>query len=89
MIEEIYLATLTRYPTANETTAILKVLAETQENKKSLIARIEAAFKETLSRETSDEEKKGIQSLLAKEKHLVMEDLYWSILSSKEFLFQH
>ena len=89
MLEEIYLATLTRLPTAKEKTAILEVFAETQQKKKALIARIEAAFKETLSRETSDEEKQGIEALLAKEKHLVLEDLFWSILSSKEFLFQH
>jgi hypothetical protein len=55
IIEEAYLAALSRYPTPSEQNGMLKVLAETQDA----------------------------------DKRLLVEDLYWSILSSREFLFNH
>ena len=55
LIENAYLAALSRFPTADEKSQILKVLAETP----------------------------------AKERRVALEDLYWGILSSREFLFNH
>lgn len=55
IIDEAYLLSLSRFPTADEKTRIMTVLAESPEN-----ARRE-----------------------------VLEDVFWSILSSREFLFNH
>jgi hypothetical protein len=55
LVDELYLAALTRYPTADEKAKILKVLAESSKD----------------------------------ETRIVLEDLAWGILSSKEFLFNH
>jgi hypothetical protein len=55
VIEEVYLAALTRYPTDAEMQALLDVLAATPVD----------------------------------EQEAAIEDLYWSVLSSREFLFQH
>jgi hypothetical protein len=55
VIEEVYLAALARYPTDEELTALLDVLA--------------AAPPE--------------------EREAAIEDLFWSVMSSREFLFQH
>lgn len=50
-------------------------------------------YLQALSRYPRAEEKKQILSVLkgvdSKERRTVLEDLYWGVLSSKEFLFQH
>jgi hypothetical protein len=55
LIDNAYLAALSRFPTADEKSQILTVLAETP----------------------------------AKDRRVALEDLYWGILSSREFLFNH
>lgn len=55
VIEELYLAALSRLPTEGERTQLLEAIANSQEPNK----------------------------------RLVLEDLYWGVLSSKEFLFNH
>src|SRR5207249_1783178 len=55
IVEEAYLNSLARYPTAAEKEKILDVLTEAKDS----------------------------------EKRAVVEDVYWAILSSKEFLFNH
>jgi hypothetical protein len=55
MIEDVYLSALSRYPTDDELSSLLPLVAEAP----------------------------------ADESRLVMEDLFWSVLSSREFLFQH
>ncbi len=55
IIEDAYLSSLSRYPTASEQEKLLKVLSEAKDS----------------------------------EKRAVVEDIYWAILSSKEFLFNH
>jgi hypothetical protein len=55
IVETAYLACLSRQPTAEETTQLLQVFAETPRE----------------------------------ERRPMIEDLYWSLLSSKEFLFNH
>lgn len=55
IVEEIYLAALSRFPTAEEKQQTLAVLAESGETNRRLL----------------------------------VEDVFWSVLSSKEFLFNH
>jgi hypothetical protein len=54
---------------------------------------IEDAWLRTLSRYPTDEEKQPFLTMLAdatpEEKRAVVEDLYWSLLTSREFLFRH
>ncbi len=54
---------------------------------------VEEAYLSALSRLPTDGEKQALVSTLVQaapdEKRLAIEDLYWSILSSKEFLFNH
>ena len=55
IIEEVYLAALTRYPNDNEMKQLLPLVVDTK----------------------------------AEQKREVIEDLFWSVLTSREFLFQH
>ena len=55
---------------------------------------VELAYRECLSRPPSDAEMKSFTEILnqagdAKSKRETVEDLYWSLLTSREFLFQH
>jgi hypothetical protein len=54
---------------------------------------IDEAYLSSLSRLPTDSEKTQLLDVLAEsssvEKRLLIEDLYWGILSSKEFLFNH
>lgn len=56
IVEEAYLASLSRFPTNEEMSAILKMIDETKTQA---------------------------------ERKILLEDVYWSVLSSKEFLFNH
>ena len=52
------------------------------------------AYLESLSREPTELESKRLIAILEaeanqEEKRLVLEDLYWSLLTSKEFIFNH
>jgi hypothetical protein len=54
---------------------------------------VEEAWVRTLSRRPTDAERKPFEALLAAaqadEKRQVVEDMYWSLLTSREFLFRH
>ncbi len=54
---------------------------------------IEGAYLAALSRPPTDAEKKQLLTILSEtpedQRRLALEDLYWGILSSREFLFQH
>lgn len=52
---------------------------------------VEQAYLSSLSRYPTDAEMQQILSIVSQEqdKKLLVEDLYWSLLSSKEFLFNH
>lgn len=54
---------------------------------------VEEAYLSALSRKPTEAEQAGILKVLAEtppeEKRAVIEDLYWGLLSSREFLFQH
>ena len=65
LIEEAYLASLSRFPTAGEAAAVAAVLADAREG----------------------DAREGDAGGDAK--RAALEDLYWGLLSSREFLFQH
>lgn len=69
--------------------ALTKALA----TKKSDSQIVENAFLSTLSRIPTERERKQITDVLSREKktdrRLLLEDVYWAILSSREFLFNH
>jgi hypothetical protein len=54
---------------------------------------VREAWVRTLSRQPSDAEREKLVSLLAaakaEERRAVVEDMYWSLLTSREFLFRH
>jgi len=54
---------------------------------------IESLYLSALCRLPNDSERQSLMSILSSanpdEKREVIEDLYWSVLTSKEFLFQH
>ncbi len=88
LIEETFLSALSRFPTAVEKKQMLAVLADATAKEQQLIARIEQVFQETLSRPPTPAEQANLQgATIGVEKRQAVEDLFWSILSSKEFLF--
>jgi hypothetical protein len=55
---------------------------------------VEAAWVRTLSRRPTDAERKPFEEMLAaaaspEERRTLVEDMYWSLLTSREFLFRH
>ena len=56
-------------------------------------ALVDEAWLRCLSRLPTDAERKPIEEMLAaarpEEKREIVEDLYWSLLTSREFLFRH
>ncbi|MEI8228220.1 MAG: DUF1553 domain-containing protein [Planctomycetota bacterium] len=54
---------------------------------------VEGAWLRTLSRRPTDAERKPFEEMLAaatpEEKQAIVEDMYWSLLTSREFLFRH
>jgi hypothetical protein len=65
-------------------------LLATQPDAKTIV---ETAWLRCLSRSPSDAERKPVEEMLAaakpEEKRELVEDLYWSLLTSREFLFRH
>ena len=89
IVDEVYLAALSRLPADAEKSKIVEVLADIAAKQKKLVAEIVASYQQNFSRAPTAEERKSIDALAAGEKRLVLEDLFWSVLSSKEFLFNH
>jgi len=54
---------------------------------------VEEAFMLCLSREPTEMEKKpfveGLGKVAAGERRAALEDLFWALMTSREFLFQH
>lgn len=69
------------------------VIARLMESNTSNAEIVETAYLASLCRYPTDGEKQRLMTILAEtpneEKRAATEDLYWSILTSKEFLFQH
>ncbi len=74
----------------SEKSCVAKVLEEKQINISNII---ETAYLQTLSRSPSESEAKRLHSVLKdvddETRREAIEDLYWSLMSSREFLFQH
>ena len=68
---------------------VAKLLASNQSNAEIL----DVVYLSALSRYPAEAERQRLQLLLAEapesEKRAVIEDLFWSVLTSREFLFQH
>ena len=67
--------------------AVRRLLAERREP----MAVVEELFMRCLSRKPTPEEASKIQAVLRNEKapQPVLEDVFWALLNSKEFLFNH
>jgi hypothetical protein len=54
---------------------------------------VEEAWLLTLSRKPTEAERKPLEEMIAQaapeEKRQIVEDMYWSLLTSREFLFRH
>lgn len=74
---------------ASEKSVVTALLATEQSDSQ----RIEQAYLATLSRKPTDHERDGLLALLAgsdeKERRAAYEDLFWALMTSREFLFQH
>jgi len=82
---------------SNENSCVKSVL-ENLAGGESLESIVNQAYLVTLSRPPNPEELEGVVSAIsiindadtgADQKHVIIEDLYWSLMSSREFLFQH
>ena len=69
------------------------VVAKQLDGELDMAAIIDQAYLAALSREPTAEEKKQLLAIFAEvpqgERRTAIEDLYWGIMSSREFLFQH
>ena len=90
LVEELYLAALARMPADDERAQLLAVLNETDARIAKLAPGVEQAFREAFGRApTAAELKRTLAAAGRSEKRLAIEDLCWSVLTSREFLFQH
>ncbi len=90
IVEEVYLASLSRMPVKDETARLVKILNETDARIARLGPGIEKSFLGAFGRlPTEDERKRTLAAAGRTEKRLAVEDLFWSVLTSKEFLFHH
>jgi hypothetical protein len=100
IVDDLYLAALTRLPTPEEENRLTLALAdvETSEQQEPLVSlqkgisdalsiKDVARRKEALAR--LDDAMREIPEKAAATRRKAIEDLYWSVLSSKEFLFNH
>ena len=76
----------------NEKSCVTKAL-ELNASNESTAQIINTAYLKTLSRNPTDDEMKKLQEVFSESdeasRREVIEDLYWSLMSSREFLFQH
>lgn len=89
IVEEAYLCALSRFPTEKERSQLGALLNESTKQQENFIAEAEAAYQANFSRGPSPAVRESLAAMAAREERLVLEDLFWSILSSKEFLFNH
>ncbi|MCA9114616.1 MAG: DUF1553 domain-containing protein, partial [Planctomycetaceae bacterium] len=90
ILEDLYLAALARLPDAAEKKNLLAVLQETDARIAKLAPGVEQAFRDAFGRVPTEAERERTLAAAGRaEKRLALEDLYWSVLTSREFLFQH
>ena len=84
IIEAAYLSSLSRYPTEKERTQILSVLAD---GKNQVVeSQPTRPSKSDTQKKESDKKPKSAEEIAQR---IVLEDLLWGIMSSREFLFNH
>jgi hypothetical protein len=81
VIDDLYLSAVSRLPTANERRSLVAILAE-----QPRAGATPASLKATAQR--AGKGARATDGRLATRRRGI-EDLYWSVLSSKEFLFNH
>jgi hypothetical protein len=89
LVDDAYLLALSRLPSETEKSQILETLSAVGAKQKHLLDEIEASYERNFARSMTPDERKTIEALVGLEKRLAVEDLFWGILSSKEFLFNH
>jgi hypothetical protein len=100
IVEDLYLAALSRMPTPNEEGRLSAALAdvETGDRESPLVSLQKEisdalAIKDVTRRKDAlarlDAAMREIPDKAAAARRKAIEDLYWSVLSSKEFLFNH
>lgn len=74
---------------SNEKSVVARLLEEGKTDKD----RIDSAYLATLARFPTEREREGLLSLIEnageEEKRVALEDLFWALMTSREFLFQH
>jgi hypothetical protein len=100
IVEDLYLSALSRLPTPSERKRISSALAQTEDSdrlpalvdlrqKIAAVQRIKDAAARRKAIERVEERIRAIPAESVRQRRKAIEDLYWSVLSSNEFLFNH
>lgn len=92
MVEQVYLAALSRYPTDQERQQLVELMAQAMQDDAATPAKPQTAEKpqpdKKADKEKSPSAKEPAPPWSAAER-VAVEDLFWAVLSSREFLFNH
>jgi Protein of unknown function (DUF1553)/Protein of unknown function (DUF1549) len=100
IVEDLYLAALTRRPTPDEASRLSAALADVETgDRQAPLVSLQKNISEALAIPDANRRKDALARLDAAMREIpekaaagrrkAIEDLYWSVLSSKEFLFNH
>lgn len=100
IVEDLYLAALTRVPTPDEAARLSAALADVETgDRQAPLVSLQKGIAEALAIKDSTRRKDALARIDAAMREIpdkaaaarrrAIEDLYWSVLSSKEFLFNH
>lgn len=100
IVQDLYLSAFSRFPTAKEERRLVAALADVEEGDRVPALRdLQTEITESLRLKDAASRKQALDKLDARIRALpgeasagrrkAIEDLYWSVLSSKEFLFNH
>ncbi len=100
VVEEIFLASLARLPSEDEKSKLVGALAESDEQETvQALQALRQQVDDVLSQKDAAARQDALQKLfpkltstpgeIAAKKRQTLEDVFWSVLSSREFLFNH
>lgn len=100
IVQELYLAALARLPQPEEEAKILAALAESREQEtQAVLTQLRGALDAVLAERDPAKHQEATEKLLpqlraapdelAAKQRQAFEDVFWSVLSSREFLFNH